>query len=87
MKNKMTSQQKQDSERGASVPAELEEAKQLAAAVEQLQTEVADLKRQLQILNRKSATTVCIAFAVPGILALGFSVVTDSQVLASSAWA
>jgi hypothetical protein len=82
MKNKMTSQQKQDSERGTSVPAELEEAKQLASTVENLQTEVADLKRQLQTLNRKSATRIGIVFAVPGILALGFSVVTASQVLA-----
>jgi hypothetical protein len=82
MKKKMTSQQKQGSEKAAKVPDELEEGKQLSAALEQLQTEVADLKRQLQTLNRKSATRIGIVFAVPGILALGFSIVTASQVLA-----
>jgi len=82
MKKKMTDQQKQSSEKAADVPSDLEETKQLAAAVDQLQTEIADLKRQLQTLNRKSASRIAIIFAVPGILSLGFSIVTDSQVLA-----
>jgi hypothetical protein len=82
MKKKMTDQQKQSSEKAANIPSELEETKQLATSIDQLQTEIADLKRQLQTLNQKSASRIGMVFAVPGILSLGFSIVTDSQVLA-----
>jgi hypothetical protein len=82
MKKKMTNRQKQGSEKAAKLAAEPEATRQLAAAIDQLQVEIADLKRQIQTLNRKSASRIGIAFAVPGILSLGFSIQTGSQVLA-----
>jgi hypothetical protein len=79
----MTSQEKQGTaEEAAGVSAGLESTKQLAATLDQLQKEVASLRRQLQAMNRKSASRIGVVFAVPGVLSLAFSVITGSQVLA-----
>jgi hypothetical protein len=64
------------------VPTELESNKQLAESVNELQQEIQNLKKQMQTLNRRSATGISIAFAVPGILALVYSIISQSQVLA-----
>jgi hypothetical protein len=82
MKKKMTDKKEHRAKKAVGLPAELESTKQLAAAVDQLHTEIADLKGQLQTLNRKSASRIGMVFGVLGILSLGSSVVTGSQVLA-----
>jgi hypothetical protein len=78
----MTRQEKQAAQEPGEVHNELESTERLAISIDQLQTEIADLKRQLERLSGKNASRIGIAFAVPGILALAFSVITASQVLA-----
>jgi hypothetical protein len=82
MKKKMTRPEKRGAEEPARANAELESTKQLTATMDQLQEEVKNLKSQLNAIKGKSSSRIGIVFAVPGILSLGFSVVTDSQVLA-----
>jgi len=82
MKKKMANNEKQQATEPDIVPAELSENKQLAESLDQLQEEVQSLRKQFQALNRRSTTRVSIAFLVPGILALIFSITMQSQVLA-----
>jgi len=78
----MTRPEKQGAEETVGANSELESTKQLAATLDQLQEEVKNLKSQLNAMKGKSSSTIGIIFAVPGILSLAFSVITDSQVLA-----
>ena len=78
----MTRQEKQGAEKSVGSSAELESTKRLAATLDQLQEEVKNLKSQLNAMKAKSSSRIGIVFAVPGILSLVFSILTDSQVLA-----
>jgi hypothetical protein len=82
MKNKMTDSEKQKATELNGVPTEMETTKQLIESADQLHEEIERLQKQLQKLNRRSATRVSIMFAVPGVLSLVFSIMTQSQVLA-----
>jgi hypothetical protein len=82
MKNKMTDSEKQKATELNGVPTEMETMKQLTESADQLHEEIERLQKQLQKLNRRSATRVSIMFAVPGVLSLVFSIMTQSQVLA-----
>jgi hypothetical protein len=82
MKTKLPPEEKQKTTELNGIPAELESTKQLAESVDQLQQEILRLKEQLQTLNRRSATRTGIVFAIPGILSIVFSIISQSQVLA-----
>ncbi len=82
MKTKLSPDEKQKTTELNGIPAELEPTKQSAESVEQLQQEIERLKNQLQTLGRRSATRISIVFAVPGVLALVYSIISQSQVLA-----
>ncbi len=78
----MTSKEKQKTTELNGIPTELETAKQLVQSVDELQKETQSLKKQIQTLNRNSTIRISIGFAIPGILSLTLSIVTESQVLA-----
>jgi hypothetical protein len=78
----MSRGEEQGAEGAAGVGADLESTKRLAAALDQLEEEVAGLKMQLRAMSRRSPSRIGVVFAVPGILSLAFSVITESSVLA-----
>ena len=82
MKIKMADNEKQKTTELDGVPTELESNKQLAESVDVLQQEIQSLKKQMQTLNSRSATKISLAFAVPGVLAIVYSIISQSQVLA-----
>jgi hypothetical protein len=78
----MKDHEKQDSTELSGVQAQLEPTKQMQKEMGQLQAEIEDLRRQLQVLSHKPSTRIGAAFTVPGLLSLFLSIVTESQVLA-----
>jgi hypothetical protein len=78
----MASKEKQKTTELNGIPTELETAKQLVQSVDELQKETQSLKKQIHTLNRNSTIRISIVFAIPGILSLILSIITESQVLA-----
>ena len=78
----MPPNEKQETTEANGIPTELETAKQLVQSVDELQKETQSLKKQIHTLNRNSTIRISIVFAIPGILSLILSIITESQVLA-----
>jgi hypothetical protein len=78
----MSSEEKQKTADATVIPAEPDPTKQLSEAVEQMQGEVQNLKKQLQAMNKKNITRIALIFGVTGALSLVLSVRSGSQPLA-----
>ena len=82
MKTKLPPEEEQKTTESNGIPTELEPNEQLAQSVDQLQQEIDRFRSQLQALSHRSATRISVVFAVPGILAIVYSIISQSHVLA-----
>jgi hypothetical protein len=78
----MKDREKQDSTELSGAQTQLEPTLQMQEEMRQLQTEIGNLRQQLQALSHKPSTRIGVAFTVPGLMSLFLSVMTESQVLA-----